>query len=57
MPVAIAIPTGVPAGLALVFDRTIMPPAWVHLIVWPTFIALTVGFTLRPVKALMVALQ
>ena len=45
------------AGLALVFDRTVAPPAWVHVIVWPVFIALVVGFALRPVKALMVALQ
>ncbi len=45
------------AGLALVFDRTVMPPMWVHLIVWPVFIATSVGVTLRPVKALMVGLQ
>jgi uncharacterized protein (DUF983 family) len=45
------------AGLALVLERAARPPAWVHMIVWPIFIALAVGFTLRPVKALMVALQ
>ena len=45
------------AGLALVFERTVLPPAWMHIVIWPVFIALAVGFTLRPVKALMVALQ
>ena len=45
------------AGLALVFERTVMPPAWVHVVIWPIFIALAVGFALRPVKALMAALQ
>ena len=30
---------------------------WVHLLIWPVFIALVVGFSLRPVKAIMVGLQ
>lgn len=42
---------------ALVFDQMVAPPMWVHLLVWPTFIALAVGFSLRPVKAIMVGLQ
>lgn len=45
------------AGLALVIDLAYMPPIWVHVILWPTFIALVVGLSLRPVKAIMVALQ
>ena len=45
------------AGLALVVDLAYMPPIWVHVILWPTFIALVVGLSLRPVKAVMVALQ
>lgn len=42
---------------ALVFELKLEPPLWVHMLVWPTFIGLVVGFSLRPVKALMVALQ
>ena len=45
------------AGLALVIDLTYAPPVWVHVVLWPTFIALVVGLSLRPVKAIMVALQ
>ena len=45
------------AVLALVFDRLIAPPLWVHMILWPIFIAVTVGFSLRPVKATMIGLQ
>jgi uncharacterized protein (DUF983 family) len=42
---------------ALIFELKFEPPLWVHALIWPTFIALAVGFSLRPVKALMVALQ
>ena len=45
------------AVLALLFELKFEPPIWVHVLVWPAFIALVVGFSLRPVKALMVALQ
>ena len=45
------------AILALLFELKFEPPIWVHILVWPVFIALVVGFSLRPVKALMVALQ
>lgn len=45
------------AGFALVFEMKAEPPLWVHFVVWPAFIALVVGLSLRPVKALMVALQ
>jgi uncharacterized protein (DUF983 family) len=45
------------AGLALVIDLAYSPPIWVHAVLWPTFIALVVGLSLRPVKAIMVALQ
>jgi uncharacterized protein (DUF983 family) len=42
---------------ALLFEFNFTPPLWVHILVWPVFIGLIVGFSLRPVKALMVALQ
>ena len=45
------------AGLALLFAVKVGPPLWVHMVVWPVFIALAVGFSLRPVKAIIVALQ
>ena len=45
------------AVLALLFELKFEPPLWVHMVVWPPFIALVVGFTLRPVKATMAALQ
>lgn len=45
------------AVLALVFELKVTPPLWVHMTVWPLFIALISGLSLRPVKATMVALQ
>jgi len=45
------------AVLALLFELKYTPPMWVHMTLWPLFIALVVGFSLRPVKATMVALQ
>lgn len=45
------------AVAALLFELKVEPPLWVHAIIWPVFIALAVGLTLRPVKATMVALQ
>ena len=45
------------AGLALIVELAYTPPLWVHMALWPTFIAVVVGFSLRPVKATMVALQ
>ncbi len=45
------------AVLALLLETKVEPPLWVHILIWPAFIALVVGFSLRPVKALMVALQ
>ena len=42
---------------ALLVDVNFEPPMWVHMIIWPTFIALTVGGLLRPIKAIMFALQ
>jgi uncharacterized protein (DUF983 family) len=47
----------VTALLALLLDRLAQPPVWVHLIVWPIFIAVVVGYSLRPVKAIMIGLQ
>ena len=45
------------AVFALLFEFNFTPPLWVHMLIWPVFIAVVVGFSLRPVKALMVALQ
>jgi uncharacterized protein (DUF983 family) len=42
---------------ALLVEVNLEPPMWVHMTVWPAFIALAVGGLLRPVKATMVALQ
>lgn len=47
----------VTAGGSLVLEVMKQPPIWVHVMVWPIFIALSVGSLLRPVKAGMVALQ
>ena len=43
--------------LALLVEVKLEPPMWVHMTVWPLFIAGVVGGLLRPVKATMVALQ
>ena len=45
------------AGLALIVDLKYTPPIWFHFVLWPTFIAILVGLSLRPVKATMLALQ
>jgi uncharacterized protein (DUF983 family) len=45
------------AVCALLFELKVQPPLWVHMTVWPLFIALVAGLSLRPVKATMVALQ
>lgn len=42
---------------ALVTDLRFAPPLWVHMVLWPAVIVLFVMLTLRPVKALMIALQ
>ena len=47
----------VTAMLALLLEVKAEPPLWVHVVIWPLFIALVVGYSLRPVKAIMVALQ
>ncbi len=42
---------------ALLVELTIMPPYWVHALLWPPLIlGLSLGL-LRPAKALMMALQ
>jgi uncharacterized protein (DUF983 family) len=45
------------AGGSLLLEVMVQPPIWVHVMVWPTVIALAVGFSLRPVKAAVIALQ
>lgn len=45
------------AVLALLLEVFATPPLWVHFTIWPLFIAVIAGVSLRPVKATMVALQ
>ena len=45
------------AAAALLTEVFVGPPLWLHMTIWPIFIVLFVGLALRPVKALMVALQ
>lgn len=45
------------AGLVLIVDLKYMPPIWLHFLLWPTFIAIVAGLSIRPVKAAMLALQ
>ena len=42
---------------ALLVEVKLEPPMWVHMVIWPSFIALAVGGLLRPIKSIMVALQ
>ncbi len=54
----VMLPLGIiTAMLALVIEATFEPPIWIHAVLLPTFIALAAGLALRPVKAIMVALQ
>lgn len=44
-------------GAALIFEFTVHPPIWVHAILWvPGTLLLALGL-LRPLKALLIALQ
>ncbi len=45
------------AVLALLFEVNVGLPVWQHMIIWPTFIAIVIGLALRPVKAVLVAMQ
>lgn len=45
------------AVAALLTDLRFAPPMWVHMTLWPAVIIAAVMLTLRPVKALMIALQ
>jgi len=45
------------ATLALVVESIIKPPTWIHIIAWPILVLVISGLSLRPVKALMIALQ
>ncbi len=47
----------VTAVLALLFEVHAQPPLWEHMVIWPLFIAVSIGVLLRPVKAFLVALQ
>jgi uncharacterized protein (DUF983 family) len=44
-------------GLAILVEATLEPPLWVHMAVWPPFILVVAMGMLRPLKALLLALQ
>lgn len=43
--------------LALAFEYAFHPPLWVHAILWSVLILAIILFTLRPLKAYIIALQ
>lgn len=45
------------AGGSLGVEVYFQPAVWVHAVLWPSFILILTGLTLRPVKAGMIALQ
>ena len=45
------------AFVALLTEVYVTPPLWVHMTAWPTLIVIAVCAALRPVKAIMIALQ
>ena len=45
------------AVLALLFEVYAQPPLWQHVVIWPAFIAVSIGLLLRPAKATIVAMQ
>ncbi len=44
-------------ALALISERLLAPPLWLHLVVWIPFILAASLWLLRPFKAILVALQ
>jgi uncharacterized protein (DUF983 family) len=44
-------------GLAILVEATLTPPLWVHMVIWPPFILVVAIGMLRPLKALLLALQ
>jgi uncharacterized protein (DUF983 family) len=44
-------------GLAILVEVTTTPPLWVHMVIWPPFILVVAIAMLRPLKALLLALQ
>ena len=43
--------------LVFLLEFRVEPPIWVHLLVWPVVIVVGAVLMLRPLKALMIALQ
>ncbi len=43
--------------LALWLELAVVPPMWVHVILWPPLIILGALALLRPMKGIMIALQ
>jgi len=44
-------------GLAILVEAKAAPPLWVHAVVWPPFILIMAIAMLRPLKAILLALQ
>lgn len=44
-------------GGALIFELRVHPPLWLHLIIWLPLATVLALLVLRPLKALMIALQ
>ena len=44
-------------GLAFWLEVVATPPYWLHLVLWPPLVILSSIFLLRPLKALLIALQ
>ncbi len=43
--------------LALVFETTVAPPLWLHMVIWPPLVLVGAMALLRPMKGLLIALQ
>lgn len=43
--------------LALIFEATVAPPLWLHMVIWPPLVLVGAMALLRPMKGLLIALQ
>lgn len=44
-------------GLAFWFEIAVAPPYWIHLVIWPPLVVIGSILLLRPLKAILIALQ
>lgn len=44
-------------GLAFWFEVAVAPPYWTHMVIWPPLVVIGSILLLRPLKALLIALQ